>query len=296
MSGRPPTRRLTHLQVYESPRHYRQIHRLVRVIQDFAADGVLALHHSETESRRFGFSVARLLVPIGQSHSDDAVVALVRGSSDALLIVRAESTRTNLIVELRSLGDFEFLHADTLCYYRWAVTESANDNESPSGVSIERGAEWSDIDEVLIRSFRGYKNHYSMNPRLSSGVTLSAYQEWAAGLMRNPQCVTFIARDHTMRQAVGFVLLAVDEPHLLAEVALNAVHPDAQRGGVYSALMQSARAHLARETDVRDLYISTQIGNTAVIAAWKKLGLTPHLDFNTFHLMRRDSFVGTATR
>ena len=265
------------------------------MIRDFAADGVLALQHSETESRRFGFSVARLLVPIGQSHSDDAVIALVRGSSSALLIVRAESTRTSLFRELRALGDFESLHADTLCYYHWAVANTANDNQTPSGVSIEAGTEWRDVDEVLTKSFQKYKNHYSMNPRLSSGVSLSAYQEWAAGLMRDPQTVALIARDYTTGQALGFILLAVDEPHSLAEVALNAVQPDAQRRGVYSALMQSTREHLARETDVRDLYISTQIGNTAVIAAWKKLGLTPHLDLSTYHLMRRDAFGGAAT-
>lgn len=264
------------------------------MIRDFAADGVLALQHSETESRRFGFSVARLLVPIGQSHSDDAVIALVRRSSDALLIVRAESTRTSLFRELRALGDFESLHADTLCYYRWVVADTANDNQIPSGVSIEAGAEWSDVDEVLTKSFREYKNHYSMNPRLASGVTLSAYQEWAAGLMQDPQSMAFIARDHMTGQALGFVLLTIDEPPALAEVALNAVHPDAQRGGVYSTLMQSARAHLAHETHVRDLYISTQIGNAAVIAAWKKLGLTSHLDLCTYHLMRRKAFGGAA--
>ena len=262
------------------------------MIRDFAADGVLALQHSETESRRFGFSVARLLVPIGQSHSDDAVIALVRRSSESLLIVRAESTRTSLFRELRALGDFESLHADTLCYYHWAVANTANDNQITSGVSIERGTEWRDVDEVLTKSFREYKNHYSMNPRLSSGITLSAYQEWAASLMQDPQSMALIARNHTTGQALGFVLLTVDEPHALAEVALNAVHPDAQRGGVYSALMQSARAHLAHETHVRDLYISTQIGNAAVIAAWKKLGLIPHLELCTHHLMRRNVFVG----
>lgn len=264
------------------------------MIQDFAAGGVLTLQHSETESRRFGFSVARLLVPVGQSHSDDAVIALVRESSSALIILRAESTRDSLFQELRALRAFESLHADTLCYYHWALANSENDNQERSGLSIEHGGAWREIDEILTKSFQEYKNHYSMNSRLSSGVTLSAYQQWAAGLMQDSQSVALIARDHTTGQALGFVLLIVDEPHALAEVALNAVRPDAQRGGVYSTLMQSARAHLAHETDIRDLYISTQIGNTAVIAAWKKLGLTPHLDLCTYHLMRRDAFDSAA--
>jgi ribosomal protein S18 acetylase RimI-like enzyme len=265
------------------------------VIRDFAADGELVCRHSETESRRFGFSVARLLIPFGPSHSDDEVIALVRRSSNALLIVRAESTRTSLFRELRALGDFESLHADTLCYYHWAVANTANDDQSQSRVSIKRGTEWRDVDVVLTKSFQEYKNHYSMNPRLASGVTVNAYQEWAANLMQDPDSVTLIARDHTTGQALGFVLLTVDEPHSLAEVALNAVQPGAQRGGVYSALMRSAREHLACKTDVRDLYISTQIGNTAVIAAWRKIGLTPHIDLCTYHLMRRDAFGGAAT-
>lgn len=268
------------------------------MIQDFAADGVLAIRQSESESRRFGFSVARLLVPVGQSCSDDAVIALVRESACALLIVRAESTRTGLFHELRSLGDFECLLADTLCYYHWAVASStsASDSQRPTELKIEHGAEWGDIKSVLTKSFLGYKNHYSMNPRLSSGVTLIGYEEWAAGLLQSPQSVALVARDFTTGDAAGFVLMTLDKTRAIAEIALNAVHPDAQRGGVYSALMQSAREYLERETDIRDLYISTQIGNTAVIAAWGKLGLTPSLKLNTFHLMRRSAFGSATTR
>lgn len=214
----------------------------------------------------------------------------MKQSSSALVILRAESSRVSLFRELQSLNDFEFLHADTLCYYKWAVRNNGHADERSTRVVIERGIEWSDIDRVLTESFQEYTNHYSTNRRLSAGVTLAAYQEWAAGLMKNPQNVTLIARDRKTNQVVGFILLMIDSLRSTAEVALNAVRPDSQRSGVYSILMTSAREYIARETDIRDLFISSQIGNTAVIEAWKKLGLAPYLSLNTLHLMRRIAF------
>lgn len=265
------------------------------MIRDFAADGVLALQHSETESRRFGFSVARLLVPIGQSHSDDAVVALVCGSSDALLIVRAESTRTSLFRELESLDGFECLHADILVYYRWSIDSDPVSDTTPEQFEISDHPSWAEVESVLTESFSEYRNHYSANSRLASSVTLSGYQEWAAGLMSQPNTLALVARDSEVSRAIGFVLLTVDSSAQLAEVALNAVRPSAQRGGVYSALMREARRRMKSRNDVRNLYISTQSENGAVVSAWQKLGLTPHLTLNTYHLMRRDAFGGAAT-
>jgi ribosomal protein S18 acetylase RimI-like enzyme len=85
----------------------------------------------------------------------------------------------------------------------------------------------------------------------------------------------------------GFVLLTVAENDRIAEVALNAVRPDSQRGGVYSALMRAAADYLVALGSVDRLFISTQRENQAVIAAWQKLGLEPFLTLETYHIMRR---------
>ena len=265
------------------------------MIQDFLMHAVPDLQHSESESRRFGFGVSRLLVPEGDAVSDEEIVSLLQRSTSALVILRAESARTSLPDKLKSLDGFDCLHADTLVYYRWIMGSFVNNEGSRDQLRIVDDASWGDVESVLTESFSQYRNHYSANPRLSAGVTLSGYQEWAAGLMSNPETLTLIARDYETSRAIGFLLVAVDHSAGLAEILLNAVRPSAQRGGVYSALMREARSRLVELGDIRDLYISTQSDNHAVIGAWEKLGLTRRLTLNTFHLMRRREFSGSVS-
>ena len=118
-------------------------------------------------------------------------------------------------------------------------------------------------------------------------MTVTAYEEWASNLLRNETSRAFVARDEISGEVTGFVLLSLAETDRIAEVALNAVRPAAQRGGVYSALMRAAAEYLVGLGTIDRLYISTQSENLAVIAAWQKLGLEPFLSFETHHVMRR---------
>jgi ribosomal protein S18 acetylase RimI-like enzyme len=266
------------------------------MIQDFLTNAVFELQHSESESRRFGFSVARLLVPEGDAVSDEEIVSILQRSTSALVILRAESARTSLPKKLKLLDGFDFLHADTLLYYRWTISPSVKGEESRDQLKIVDDASWGDVESVLTESFSQYRNHYSANPHLSSSVTLSGYQEWAAALMNTPETLTLVARDYESSRAIGFLLVVVDHEAGLAEIVLNAVRPSAQRGGVYSALMREVQSRLAKLGDIRDLYISTQSDNHSVIGAWEKLGLTRRLTLDTFHLMRRGEFSGSISR
>ena len=108
--------------------------------------------------------------------------------------------------------------------------------------------------------------------------------------MRKPDTLTLLACEGS--QPTGFVLLTIDRSAALAEIALNAVRPSNQRSGVYSTLMQEAHRRMVALGNIRDIYISTQSDNRAVIGAWEKLGLTPVLSLNTFHVMRRQAFGG----
>ena len=260
------------------------------MIQDFLMHHALELESSESESRRFGFEVARLLVPAGDAFSDDDITTLLQESKSALVILRVESIRTPLSAKLKSLTDFDVLHADTLVYYRWSVDMSVKTVKTRDEFQIVDNASWNDVNSVLSESFAEYRNHYSANPRLSSSVTLSGYQEWASGLMRKPDTLTLLACEGS--QPTGFVLLTIDRSAALAEIALNAVRPSNQRSGVYSTLMQEARRRMVALGNIREIYISTQSDNRAVIGAWEKLGLTPALSLNTFHVMRRQAFGG----
>ena len=282
--------------MYELVSHGGLFHRLKSMIQDFLTRHALELQRSESESRRFGFEVARLLIPAATTYSDEEIIGVLKNSRSALIILRAESTRTTLFAKLKSMVDFESLHADTLVYYRWRTDTIYESDSVAESFAISDCPSWAEVESVLTESFADYKNHYSANSRLASSVTLSGYQEWAASLMREPNALTLVALDRESSRAIGFVLLTIDPAEQLAEIALNAVRPSAQRSGVYTALMREARRRVGSRSDIRSLYISTQSDNGAVIGAWQKLGLTPQLTLNTFHLMRRETFGGTDAR
>jgi len=257
------------------------------MISDFVAGRGLALQPSDSESRRFRFGVSRLLVPVDEEATDEDIAVIVHGSPSELVIVRADEGRTRLFRALQAINGAECLHADTLVYYEWCLDQSLNYVPSVSDVAVTQCTSFDVIADVLRESFKDYRNHYAANPRLRGSFTVTAYGEWAASLMQDGMTRTFVAREATKGIVNGFVLVSVNEVRQLAEVVLNAVHPDAQRSGIYSMLMWSAAMYCAQLGSVKRIYISTQAENKAVISAWQKLGLKPYLTLNTFHVMRR---------
>jgi len=257
------------------------------MISDFFEGRALTLQESESETRRFGFTVTRATVPLGDAVSDDDVVAAVNSSASDIVIVRFDARRKTLGPLLRRTPGVDCIHADTLVYYEWNLRHLQPTAAHQTNPTITRSKSFDDIAGVLRESFKDYRNHYSSNPRLAASVTVTAYEEWASNLMRNEMSRVLVARDETNGEVTGFVLLTVAESERIAEVVLNAVRPAAQRGGVYSALMRAAAGQLASLRSIDRLYISTQSENLAVIAAWKKLGLEPFLALETHHVMRR---------
>jgi hypothetical protein len=87
---------------------------------------------------------------------------------------------------LESLDGFECLHADILVYYRWSIDSGPVSDTTPEQFEISDHPSWAEVESVLTETFSEYRNHYSANSRLASSVTLSGYQEWAAGLYCSP--------------------------------------------------------------------------------------------------------------
>lgn len=259
------------------------------MISHFLEGQGLVIEYSPSESRRFGFDVSRLTVAKGDPATDSFIATKVQSSDSHLVIVRAEEGRAGLHEALMCIAGTECLDAGTLVYHRWDVSTALLDVAEPHGVTIEQCGEFDVIADVLRASFDGYQNHYSANPQLAHSVTAVAYEEWASTLIRDEQTHTFVARSDENGATAGFVLMTLDEPRRLAEVVLNAVHPDAQRLGVYSALMRAAARFLKWRGSVDYIYISTQRENQAVLSAWERLGLEPYLALKTYHVTRRAS-------
>jgi ribosomal protein S18 acetylase RimI-like enzyme len=259
------------------------------MISDFFEGRALVLQESESEARRFGFSVVRATVPLNDTVSDEEVAAAVQAARSELVIVRFDERRKELGLLLKKIVGAECIHADTLVYYEWDLRRPQSPAANQTSLTITRSQSPDDITGVLRDSFKDYRNHYSANPRLATSVTVAAYEEWASGLMQSDSSRAFVAREEPNGEVTGFVLLTVAENDRIAEVALNAVRPASQRGGVYSALMRAAADYLVALGSVDRLFISTQRENQAVIAAWQKLGLEPFLTLETYHIMRRSS-------
>lgn len=259
------------------------------MISDFFEGRALVLQESESEARRFGFSVVRATVPLNDTDSDEDVAVAVQSARSELVIVRFDERRKELGRLLHNIRDAECIHADTLVYYVWNLNRQVRLTPIHDSPKISQSTSFADVAGVLRESFRDYRNHYSANPRLATSVTVAAYEEWATGLMQSDTSHAFVARQPSNGEVVGFVLLTLAQDERLAEVALNAVHPNAQRGGVYSALMLAAAEYLVTLGSVERLFISTQRENQAVIAAWQKLGLEPFLTLETYHVMRHNA-------
>jgi len=257
------------------------------MISDFFEGRGFDLQESESEARRFGFSVVRATVPLNDTVSDEDVAVAVQAAKSELVIVRFDERRKELGRLLQEIGDAECIHADTLVYYVWNLYRLGRLTPRPSSLKISQSTSFADVVGVLRESFKDYRNHYSANPRIATSVTVAAYEEWAKGLMQSDTSRAFIVREQSNGEVVGFVLLTLAQDERMAEVALNAVQSNAQRGGVYSALMLAAAEYLVTLGSVERLFISTQRENQAVIAAWQKLGLEPFLTLETYHVMRR---------
>lgn len=80
---------------------------------------------------------------------------------------------------------------------------------------------------------------------------------------------------------VGFLCFERNGPDAF-EITLNAVHPDTQRQGVYTALLVEAIEQTRRSGAAR-IIVSTQVNNYAVQRVWGRLGFAHFLSLYTFH-------------
>jgi len=109
----------------------------------------------------------------------------------------------------------------------------------------------------------------------------AAYVEWAETSVTGQSVdrpVLIGLRDGQIR---GFLTLRRNSDEEV-EIVLNAVHPSAQRGGLYAALIVRAR-HEARAMGAVRMIVSTQITNAAVQRVWARKGFVFDRALHTFH-------------
>lgn len=132
--------------------------------------------------------------------------------------------------------------------------------EAGSGAAACSGFGFQPAPAVSADSESGIQN--GMNPDSESGIQ---------------NCMNY----NSEADPVGFLCFERNGPDAF-EITLNAVHPDTQNKGVYTALLVEAIEQTRRSGAAR-IIISTQVNNYAVQRVWGRLGFAHFLSLYTFH-------------
>ncbi len=237
------------------------------------------LVRSTLDSARFEIDVER-----GSFHADTPIETILRAveHSDAeLIILRLPAGRTDVATELQRRGEF-VMHADTLVYYGFDLFPGAGEASS----FIRRAVidDRLSIIRIAEAGFKSYRAHYAANPLLPVERVHEGYVEWAQSRLENQSdaASTWVAIDGNF--VAGFA--TCDCKDGVADIVLNAVHPDHERRGHYGRLLRHLIQHHAQRGDAR-LTISTQVWNYTVQRQWARAGLLLDTAFDTYHLDRR---------
>ncbi|KRB11056.1 GNAT family N-acetyltransferase [Lysobacter sp. Root690] len=239
------------------------------------------LKFSEPDSRRFAYRIFR-----GATASPDPhrLLREIVAQQVDIAIVRSPVGHASAMQPLAALG-LSPIHADTLVYYRAAVSDHRARTARNHDLTISEatGVDLEGLQQVAALAFAGYISHYSANPLLDAAKSSAGYIEWASGYLTHPEPgkITWVARRG--QQVVGFVCCMVDRDAGSCEIVLNAVHPDHAGGGVYTDLVRHAMTQCSN-SGIKKIEISTQIWNHAVQKVWAREGFALHRAYDTYHI------------
>lgn len=233
---------------------------------------------SESETRTFGLNVFRAKI----TEWDSAFIQSWGASGDVDIIISRIDTRLqSKLFELKRLHSDTFL-ADALVYYS---VQLGNNSRPilPEGISIRRaGSEDQNIlEDLILKIFKGYKNHYHSNPLFSNVDLAKGYLEWSLPYLNEEDKRCLIISENGI--PAGFLTAKLNsgsEP--FGDIILNGIVKAFEGRGYYSLLLRELK-FLLSEARYKRLIVSTQLNNQRVQAVWAKEGLTIYDSFYTFH-------------
>ena len=177
------------------------------------------------------------------------------------------------------------IHADTLVY--WGARLDGRilpaQRNGNATVAPASGDDHAGVVRVATHAFAGYRSHYAANPLLARSAIDAGYAEWAGCLLSADPAThrTWVAR--LAGEVVGFASCRLDPATGMAEILLNAVHPDHAGCGIYSDLVRAAMLD-ASARGMRGVESSTQVWNHAVQKVWTRAGWGPLRSYDTWHI------------
>jgi hypothetical protein len=238
------------------------------------------------DSNRFGVPMGRVVVGY-ETQWNGGVAQQLAGAlqrDEQILVVRYPAAMSGCPGVLAASGR-SILAADNLVYWEGEPEAVAKSCGPPVGGDVVGGDSvgGADLDKVVAESFRGYVNHYSVNPMLPQDLALEGYVEWAR--QSPPDSIAVLCSDET---PVGVATWVVDKQGGWVEILLAGLVPTARGRGMYSTLL----GHVARRTAalaIPRMIISTQASNVRVQRAWVRAGLRPFATVATVHAVRSAS-------
>jgi len=234
----------------------------------------MPIEFNELETRRFGIRCAKIV-------RDQAPLAEINmAAHDQGIQFLSVRVSTNHIARTQEFEVDGFRIMDTLVYYHLDLTSLIDPPTADAEIAI-RHAQKSDansVAELAGKAFAGYFGHYHADRRLSREEADAVYVDWAKSsvLLADPIRPVLVAISEGSLS--GFLTANVKE----GEIALNAVHPDWQRRGIYSALLEHT-LKIFQASGCLGAIISTQINNVPVQRVWAKRGFRLQESFYTLH-------------
>ncbi len=245
----------------------------------------MVIEANALETARFGIACARVTDPFAPLEQINAAASNMRAR---MLVARVPSEDLARVQALEADG---YRLMDTLVYYGRGVADLPT--PAPAAETIRRvtPGDVAAIGGIAAAAFARYGGHYHADPRLSDAAADAAYVDWAETCARGggvgsegAGATPMLLAETAPGQITGFLSLWLGgtEPQAVAEIVLNAVHPDAQGQGIYGRLLDRGLA-LCRAAGQARVTVSTQLPNLPVQRAWVRRGFRLERSLYTLH-------------
>ncbi|MEO7716503.1 MAG: GNAT family N-acetyltransferase [Capsulimonas sp.] len=233
------------------------------------------------DSRLFGIEEARLepiIVPecfspltldiLAQSNEFvESVIANARKAGIDHITAPVKTRDSFALIVLQHAGftmsDTMIVHAIDLATFEAAPrTSTIRQARSDDSDALER------ISAECFGSRRYNANRFNCDPAFHPAGVESLYRQWAVKSVNKTMADEVLV--YEMDGAIaGFITVSMTSN--VAAIPLNAVAPEYQGRGVYTALVKAALAML-KERGASTVEIRTQLANLAVHQTWRRLG------------------------
>ena len=238
------------------------------------------LKYSEIESKRFEREIYRGAI---DELDIDLLRAFYAHHDQDTLIFRIPVAEQHKMHMLNGLGK-EVINADTLVYYEADLQHTESHPIRNTDIDFRHIADEDKgvFEELIPKIFNNYTNHYFSNPVLDKTKIAEGYMEWVMNSFGIPGNLYVVAyRDD---QPIAFITCSHNAAY--AEIVLNGVLPQYQKGGVYADLIRYVKQYFG-QLGTPLLRVSTQIQNFPVQRVWNKEGFVMTNAFVTVHLNKK---------